>query len=770
MATPLQSRIEAERLRPRIVQLWQALVSLKTVVSFMNTGAHPDDETSAMLAALRFRDGIDISFACANRGEGGQNDIGTETTEALGVLRTAEMERAAEVLDLRLYWLSKTTDDSIFDFGFSKSGEETLRKWGRDRTLARFVHILRRERPDIICPTFLDVPGQHGHHRAMTAAAHEVIDLAADPAFRGSDLPPWQVKKLYLPAWSGAGQSYDDDLPPPRATLKVEGKGLDPVTGWSFERIGQQSRAFHRTQGMGHWVAAGDERDWPLHLARSAVSGPDDTVASGLAKTLRDLDLPEAQDAMDAAVAAFPDYTAILEHASHAHGIVATALDGPDREHRHKLDRKREQLARIIRLAAGVEAVGRIGQTRLCPGDRTSLEIETRTGAAASVEVSVALPDGWSLGDGSIALGRDAGISDSYPDTWLPDAPRPPCLVVSVTAFGQQSKTHLSLEEPPTVEPPRTADIDPRTDVLNLQAPRSVSTHVVAHSGGVPTLTAPEGWTVSKEGTKVTLTRPGSLTAGRISLLPTMDGAQAQSVRPITYPHIPPRNLLRKASFELQVIDAAIPQSRIGYIGSNDRVGHWLERMGCRVTSLTVADLQDASTLASLDTIVIGIFALRFCPGLIETMPLLRDWVEAGGTLVTLYHRPWDNWDADTTPPRRLEIGQPSLRWRVTDETAPVGTLEPEHPLLTTPNRIGAEDWDGWHKERGLYFAKSWDDGYIPLLEMADPGEAPLQGALLSGDIGKGRHVHTSLILHHQMEMLVPGAFRLMANLVTPRE
>ena len=118
--------------------------------------------------------------------------------------------------------------------------------------------------------------------------------------------------------------------------------------------------------------------------------------------------------------------------------------------------------------------------------------------------------------------------------------------------------------------------------------------------------------------------------------------------------------------------------------------------------------------------------------------------------------------------PRRLEIGQPSLRWRVTDEAAAVTVLA-EHDVLRAPNVIGPEDWDGWVKERGLYFAKSWDEAYTPLLSMADPGEAPLTGALLVGEIGKGRHVHTSLILHHQMENLVPGAFRLMANLITPR-
>ena len=179
MPTPDQVRIAYDRTRPRLMELWRALRPLKSVIRFMQTGAHPDDEMSGMLAALAFRDGINLSYACSTRGEGGQNDIGTEVGTDLGALRTREMERACDVLAMRMYWHSESPDDPITDFGFSKSGRETLDKWGHDRTLARFVEIVRTERPDIICPTFLDVSGQHGHHRAMTQAAHEVMAAAA---------------------------------------------------------------------------------------------------------------------------------------------------------------------------------------------------------------------------------------------------------------------------------------------------------------------------------------------------------------------------------------------------------------------------------------------------------------------------------------------------------------------------------------------------------------------------------------------------------------
>lgn len=774
------ARLRAESRAPHVLSLWRALQPLQTVVSFMNTGAHPDDETSAMLAALAWRDGIDISCACSTRGEGGQNDIGTESGAALGVLRTAEMEAACDVLGLRMYWLSTSPDDAIFDFGFSKSGEETLGRWGRERTLARFVDVLRRERPDVICPTFLDVPGQHGHHRAMTQAAHLVMDLAADPGFAGSALAPWQVGKLYLPAWSGAGQAYDDDLPPPPATLTIPGQGIDPVTGWSFERIGQQSRACHATQAMGRWVAAGAERDFPLHLADSRVTGPDETLSSGLPARLPDLKdcahLRAAQEAADAARAAFPDAAAVLGPLSEALGRLrqaAAALSpAEDAAFGHKLRRKDEQLSLAIRHAARVEVLAFADRDFVRPGDRVAVTVETRQGAAEALELRPDLPEGWTAAKDAFEVAPDAPVGDPYPDTYLPGRPAAPCLVAQVTARGITSQTRVPLTLPPIVLPARSARLSPGAAVLNTAGREqrlAVLVSDIAPPGAEPALEAPEGWRVDRTEEGFAVTAPDALEEGTHALRLTLDGQPAQTLARIAHPHVAPRALVQPAEITVRALAVRTPEARIGYAGGgNDRVDHWLAAMGLDVAPVEDRDLETPSRLARFDTIVVGIFAMRFRPGLAAAMPAIHDWIRAGGTLVTLYHRPWDAWDPDSVPPARLEIGQPSLRWRVTDETAEVTVLA-DHEVLQGPNRIGPADWAGWHKERGLYFARDWDAAYVPLLSMQDPGEEPLEGALLVADIGRGRHVHTSLILHHQMERLTPGAFRLMANLVAPR-
>lgn len=767
-----QARIARAAAYPRIVLLWRALTRLRGLATFMNTGAHPDDETSAMLAALGLRDGLDLSYACATRGEGGQNAIGTEAGAALGVLRTAEMEAAADILGMRLYWLSEGPGDSITDFGFSKSGSDTLKIWGRTRTLSRFADIIRRDRPDIICPTFLDIPGQHGHHRAMTETAHMIMDLAADPAFEPGEAPPWQVKKLYLPAWSGAGRSYDDDLPPPPATLEIAGDGIDPVTGMSFAQIGEQSRACHRSQGMGRWIPLGAARHWPLHLADTRLSGPDRKITDGLPCRLADLSddpaLARADDACAAALAAFPDFDQVGEHALAAFGALEGMRVAPDDAHR--LARRRRDLCRVIQIASGVVAHAHLDRDILQNGDNATLRIEQQEGRADQVTITPILPAGWAASDTCLRL-NGAALSDPTPAFHDPGAPRAPAITVKARFGDSLTETQQALLLPPIILPDRRATASPARDIINLADPRRacvIRLDDIAPIGATPTVTVPPGWQAAPIPGGLRITAPKHAPPGRYVCPVTIAGEPARRVQKIAHDGLPPRALITKAEIEIAVIEAALPPARIGVIAGHDRVAHWLGRMGFDVSLLSDADLGSETTLAGFDSIVIGICALKSRPEISANISLLHQWVRGGGTLLSLYHRPWDNWDPAATPLAPLEIGQPSLRWRVTDAAAEVTPLAP-HPILAEPNRIDATDWGGWAKERGLYFASAWDPAYTPLLSMRDPGEDPLHGALLAGDFGAGRHVHCALILHHQMDHLVSGAFRLMANLLAKR-
>jgi hypothetical protein len=209
------------------------------------------------------------------------------------------------------------------------------------------------------------------------------------------------------------------------------------------------------------------------------------------------------------------------------------------------------------------------------------------------------------------------------------------------------------------------------------------------------------------------------------------------------------------------------PDARVGVVaGDADETLDWLRQLDIAADPVDDQALEHGN-LDRFTTLLVGICAFGQRPALLHNRDRLTAWTNAGGSLVTLYHRPGDGWHEGRSLPLRIVIGSPSIRWRVTNPAAPVTVLAPQHPLLQYPNKIGPTDWENWVRERGLYLPSEWDSTYVPLLEIADPWEQPLRGALLAAPVGRGRHVHVALALHHQLSALVPGAFRLLVNLVS---
>lgn len=772
-----RDRLQRRAATPRLVALYRALGRLRSTVTVMNTGAHPDDEHNGMLATLRHQHGMRIVVACSTRGEGGQNTLGPERGGALGLVRTREMEEAARALDADIAWLGHGPDDPVHDFGFSKSGPDTLARWGEERIVERLVRAYRQFRPDIVIPTFLDVPGQHGHHRAMTQAAGTAIALAADPSYRTDDLRAWQVAKFYLPAWSGGGDTYDDEVPPPPATTSVWAVDTDPATGMSYDRLGEVSRAFHASQNMGFWQHPAQTR-WSLHLVGGAQ---ENSVLDGLPKSLAQLgaspNLAIADVAMEKARACFPDGEAVARALIEARHAIALAIGDIAAEHAHRLERKMEEINAALVLAAGIDITVAPSSADVVPGGSVDLVLEAESGLATSLEVTPVSSAAFepaaagpiSDGKASITLQvkSDAPITNAFAGDWRSLGGNGNVWIrAEATVLGETIDFAVDTEEPVQLAPSHQLSITPDTLIIPLGAASARSITIKSDvAADRIAVSPPPGISVSTQPGTLTISPDASLQAGRHFLPIHVDGVPAYAVTPIHYAHIGRSRFARPLTLNILALDLAVPTTRVGYIGGGaDRVGFWLDRMGANVTTLDTDEL--GGDLAGFDTIVVGIFAFGTRPDLAAATARLHAWVRAGGHLVTLYHRPSDGWLPHSTPPLPLTIGSPSLRWRVTDPEAKVTILEPDHPLLIGPNRITAADFEGWDKERGLYFASAWDDAYQPLLSMSDAGESSLTGSLLSARIDKGRHTHTSLVLHHQMDKLVPGALRLMANLL----
>ena len=395
------------------VELWNAVKPLETTVTFLNSGAHPDDERSDFLAYLSRGLGVKTSSLIANRGEGGQNEIGDELDNALGIIRSREMIEAAKITGVKAYHLSETTSDPIYDFGFSKTPEETLQKWGEELTYERLIRFIRTYQPDILMPSFQNDDTQHGHHRTMTILSERAFKDAADPTVFPQQLKQglsvWQVKKLYLPV-SSANQ----------ATTSIEIGKYDPIYKMTYPQLGEQSRYLHKSQGMGSDIPAAP-RQIHLDLKQSAVDTKSESdLFAGVPYNFTDWaeKLPRSasklkgefnylQRNLDAVIEAYPHAKRVFSTSqkalSNVRSITAQVKKAKlspaiKNDLLHKLSLKEEQLQNVSYVSSGLEVQAEAASKILTKGQNTYVTITMKNNGKQTLKkVAAALnvPKGW---------------------------------------------------------------------------------------------------------------------------------------------------------------------------------------------------------------------------------------------------------------------------------------------------------------------------------------------------------------------------------------
>lgn len=800
--------------------LWQAVRPLSTIVSFMNTGAHPDDERSALLAWMSLGRGVRTSSVIANRGEGGQNEIGDELGNGLGIIRTRELQEASEVLDVDLFLLSRTLNDPIYDFGFSKSPEETLEKWGEEVVYERLIRLIRQERPDILMPSFRDVPSQHGHHRAMVRLTQRAFADAADPKVfpehLQEGLKPWQVKKLYLPGEEG------------KKTLRFNiGGKVDPVYGKTYPQLGEESRKLHKSQGMGRDLPV-EDYFVSLELIKSAVGDVkrEKSPFDGLPFTLADwaADLPQSplkqrlirlQHRLDGVVEAYPDRREVTKRVQQAlketRQVIRLAeksgLPASDREDLlFRLEVKERQLQKASVVASRVDAVVKADPSVLTRGSLSTVKVAVTNGGKdvlKRLKVDLKVPGDWRVKRGAVPRTikpgetREIAFQVKVPEEAPFFDPYATPVLQGKISYELRGETVTQVIAPRPTEqtvavlPDWGMRLMPESLVLNTDQPEETAlavTVVVTNyrkgsSSGEVRPRLPEGWRAEPASAELafasqgetkritfTLEAPPGVKPGNyaIPMEARVEGrTHGMQVQPIAYDHIGTSYWLKPAELRVQAFPLElVPGLKVGYVDSGfDQVGALLRQVGVDVTFLEEEDLASGD-LDRFDAIVVGIRAYLSRSDLLKHNDRLLEYVKGGGHVVMQYHKPEDNWNPELAP-YPLQPGSPSIEWRVTDENAPVTFLEPDHPLFKAPNRITEEDFDGWVQERGLYFPSSWDSAYVPLLSMADPGEEPFTGGLLVADYGEGSYIYTSLVWYRQIQSQVPGGYRMFVNLIS---
>lgn len=788
-----------------------ALQKLQVVGSALYVAAHPDDENTAFLAWLSNGRKVRTAYLSMTRGDGGQNLIGTEIGEQLGVIRTQELLGARRVDGAEQFFTR------ALDFGFSKNPEETFSIWGRDRILADAVYVIRRFRPDIIVTRFpTDGSGGHGHHTASAILAEEAFAAAADPARFPEQLAtvkPWQAKRLLWNAFRFGSQGPDTT----RGRIRVDLGAYQPLLGRSFSEIAGESRTMHKSQGFGSAERRGElvntfENRLGPRATDDLFEGVDLTWSRVPGGAKVGALLRDAERGFD------PERPAAsLPLLFQAHAAMAALGDDP------LVAAKRAELAEVIRSCAGlwIEAVA--SSPTATPGRKVRVvtSVLNRSDAALTLE-------GVEIGPGAVgrpgprALARNVPANDTLSVALAADAPltqpywleRPagkgwfevadPRLVgdpesapalrarVSVALGGQRlaydvpvvsrsvdpvkGERYRALE----VVPPLVARFEQGVYLFADAAPREVRVVVESPLDGANAsvrLALPAGWKSEPAAQPVSLGPGGADTTLRFRLTPpatpsagTMrceveSGGRVYDRRlvRIDHEHIPLQTLLPPAEARLVRADVKHTGAALGYLmGSGDAVPEALGQMGYRVTLLTDADVEEGA-LSRFETIVVGVRAYNTRPRLRSHQDRLLEYVANGGRLVVQYQTADAGLD-DRLGPWPFRIS----RDRVTVEEAEMRPLKPGHELLTTPNRIGPGDFEGWVQERGLYFANPFDPRYETVLSANDPGESAKDGDVLYARSGKGVFIYTGLSFFRQLPAGVPGAYRLFANLVSP--
>ena len=794
----------------------QQLRSFGTMGSVLYIAAHPDDENTQAITYLARGRGYRTAYLSITRGDGGQNLLGPQLGEQLGVARTQELLVARQLDGGRQYFTRAK------DFGYSKTSQETLTVWDRQAVLADIVRVIRVFRPDVILTRFSPQPTiTHGHHTASAVLAVEAFALAGDAsAFPGQldQLTPWRPRRIFHnvgTGGAGAGATAGDRA----GVVKIEVGGNDPVSSESFGAIAARSRAMHKTQGFG--IGAPRVADGPRTETFMLLGGEPATqdLLDGVDTTWSRLpggaeigrlteDAIARFDPRDPA-ASVPALLVIRRRLS------ALPTDPV-------VSDKRRELDHIIQVCLGLEVETLVDQPEVVPGETLKLRHTAVVRARVPVRwTAVRYP---SIGRqvtkvldlrANHPVVRDA--TQVLPRTTPPSQPYWLRKEGTAGLFHVDDPSLIGLPENPPDFPieyvfdiggqtlvipgePRQGAADPDdparrrrlviiapvslrlTSRVRLFAPgaeRPVTVELTAaraRAAGTVQLEAPAGWTVmppsqpfrltaAGERARFTfsVTAPAQVATAALGASVEINGRRFSHQRvELRYDHIPLQLLQPVASLKAVSLELAIRGRHVGYLsGAGDEVAGALEQMGYEVTSLTGADLT-AERLRSLDAVVIGVRAFNTRTDLAERLPALFAYVEAGGTVIAQYNQV-DGLGPHWLAPFHLRIS----RDRVTDERAPVAILAPGHPAVTTPNHITAADFDGWVQERGLYFPDQWDGRFTAILASGDPGETPLTGGLLVAQHGKGYFVYSSLAWFRQLPEGVPGAYRLFANLVS---
>lgn len=796
--------------QPSASEIFHNLQKLDVTGRVLYLAAHPDDENTRFISYCANELGFETAYLSLTRGDGGQNLIGTEIREELGILRTQELLAARRVDGGRQYFTRAN------DFGYSKNPEETFEIWDKQKILSDVVYVIRKFQPDVIVCRFpTDGGGGHGHHTASAMLAKEAFSLAGDSTAFSEQLSrvsTWQPLRVVVNTgrWWNPNISADDP-----GVVAINIGQYNEVLGTSYNELAARSRSKHKSQGFGATGSRGEQLEYFEQLAGNPAN---EDLFEGVNTSWSEIE--GFQSWSEEVNQVLSDYR-IQEPAGSVRTLIELrsklkAYKSTDSHIQLLVDSKIELIDQCIIDCLGIYLEAKADEPNKSLGDSLIVSFEYLNRSREQVSISairsrelkyskvqelVLLPNRVEEPEFKTVL-PNLDISQPY---WLR-------LPASLGTYQVESVDQIGMpENPPAVEFEIELTINgtivqttiPLIYKWNdpvkgeMYRPFAVTTSVVANLGqpihlfskieqqripvvirsmtdqsvGTIKVEAPKGWLVDypeeyelngkgDEQVIEILVRPKKR-AKNGTLQIYLNGVAAKSMSTIQYDHIPTQVYFPDASTELVYVDLKMSDKRIGYLeGAGDVVPESLRNIGYSVDVLTESDLT-SENLKKYDVLITGIRFFNVNERAGYMVPKLNAFAENGGTVIVQYNTRHRLKTKDLGPyPITLS------RDRVTDEFAKPTFLQPNHPVLSKPNELTLKDFDGWVQERGLYFPSEWDSAYVPIIRWNDLGETPKDGSLLIASHGNGHYVYTGISFFRELPAGVPGAYRLLVNLI----
>jgi LmbE family N-acetylglucosaminyl deacetylase len=792
----------------------QQIKKLEVFGSVLYVAAHPDDENTRLLGYLANERKFRTGYLSLTRGDGGQNLIGDEQAVDLGLIRTQELLSARRIDGAEQFFTR------AYDFGYSKNPEEAMKIWEHDKILADVVWVIRKFKPDVIITRFPTTgEGGHGHHTASAILAGEAYDAAADATKFPEQLKyvtTWQAKRLLWNTFNFGGNSTQRE-----DQFKIDCGVYNPILGKSYGEIAAESRSRHKSQGFGVPAQRGKNIEY---FATIKGDKPVKDLMEGLdSMKYKSKEFTDYFKKLDGIIKNF-SYTKPQNSIGDLGGLCLNLVDLKG----YEKDDKQILLQKIIAQCAGLfMEVTAINQTNTI-GDSIKLKFSfiNRTGVNISEVIVNVFNQKYNFKNlvkneneefvKTIKIDEKTAASQPYflvdkmstgsYNASLTDISKPQNndynanfeVTIEGSRYGYEvpimykytDPVKGELYEPIQIVSPAFINVTPNLLIFSNDKKNEKKTlqYTVQSNLGLNEKVKFYS-TINKEsklifdstlsivkmakgniattlngndfGNNTTTSVGGELVA------PSMYEHQYTSLKKISYDHIPDIFYNYQDRVKVLKIDLKTVGSKAGYIaGAGDKVPQALEQMGYTVTMLTEKDIT-TSNIKQFDVIITGVRAYNVHAWLSNVHPVLMQYVNDGGVLLTQY-----NTNNQLGPVKASMAPYPFTisRNRITDETAKVNFLLPNHPALNYPNKITEKDFDGWIQERSIYNAEKIDSSYKRILSMKDPGEAEQDGSLIVADYGKGKYVYTGLVFFRELPAGVGGAYRLFANLIAKRK